>query len=321
MAEIPVFEKRFARVRQNVERVIHGKSDVVSMALICLFAEGHLLIEDVPGVAKTSLARAIADSIGGDFQRVQFTPDLLPSDVTGGQVPDPSTQEFRFREGPVFCNVLLSDEINRAAPKTQSALLQVMAERAVTAGRQTHPVKRPFVCVATQNPIDHQGTYPLPEAQLDRFMMRLPMGYPDEPAERRMLEQALTGETGDPLPPVLGIAEVTEMMDAVRVVHVGDALRDYLVRITRATRELQEKLPDTLRLGISPRGTIALAKAARVRAAGHGRAYTTPDDVKAVAIPVLNHRLLLTAQAEARGTTPHELLEEVLADVAVPRAR
>ncbi|MFC8849150.1 MULTISPECIES: AAA family ATPase [unclassified Micromonospora] len=311
------FQTRFDLVKRNIEQVIHGKSDVISMALVCLFAEGHLLIEDVPGLAKTSLAKAIAKSVGGDFKRVQFTPDLLPSDLIGGQILNRNTEAFSFHRGPVFCNVLLGDEINRASPKTQSALLQVMAERVVTVGLKDHPVGRPFICLATQNPLDHHGTYPLSEGLLDRFMMRLPMGYPDEQAEQTMLIQTLTDQTPDGLKPVLAIAEVKEMLTAARTVEVNGELRNYLVRIIHATRQLQRTRPEAVRLGISPRGTSALGLAARVHAASHGQRYVTPDDVQAVAVYTLGHRLLLTPEAEAAGTRTEELLAEILANVAV----
>lgn len=319
MTGIAVFQDRFNRVRREIERVIHGKSEVVSMALVCLFAQGHLLIEDVPGVAKTTLAKGIAAAIGGEFRRVQFTPDLLPSDVTGGLVFEPQNSKFSFHKGPVFCNVLLGDEINRASPKTQSALLQVMAEGEVTAGVETHRVEPPFVCIATQNPIDHQGTYPLPEAQLDRFMMRLRIGYPSQAYEERMLAQALADEREAVVSTVLTPPEVIKLMGAVRDVKVNDSLRKYIVRLVNATRQLPE-----VRLGISPRGTIALARAARVYAASRGQSYATPDDVKAVAVPVLNHRLLLSAEAEARGEpgeAQRKLVTDLLDTVPVPGIR
>lgn len=321
MTGVRVFQTRFDHVKHNVEQVIHGKSRTVSLALVCLFAEGHLLIEDVPGLAKTSLAKAIAKSIGGEFNRIQFTPDLLPSDLVGAQIFHRATEDFSFHRGPVFCNVLLGDEINRAAPKTQSALLQVMAERQVTVGLETALVHRPFICLATQNPLDHQGTYPLSEGLLDRFMMRLPMGYPDESAEEKIVKQELADQTPDALKPVLTLAEVREMLAAVREVAVSDELTGYVVRIIRATRDLRRTMRQVVRLGISPRGAIALGLAARVQAASRGQRYVTPDDVKDVAVPVLGHRLLLTGEAEAAGTDPEELVAEVLRDVAVTRPR
>lgn len=309
------FRDRFADLQGNVEKFIRGKPEVVRLALTCLFAQGHLLIEDVPGVAKTSLAKAIAGSIfGGGFQRIQFTPDLLPSDITGVEIFNPETRLFEFRAGPVFTHVLVADEINRASPKTQSALLQVMAESEVTIGLRTHRVRRPFFCVATQNPVEHQGTYLLPEAQLDRFLMRISIGYPAHHDEMAVVAQGVAGTQPDLSAPVMPIEEVMALIGIVRQVVVGDALRDYLVKIAAATRT-----NSAVRLGISPRGTIALAVAAQVVAATHGRPFATPDDVKAVALPVLEHRLLLTQEATMEGTTPEKVLQEILDAVPVPR--
>jgi MoxR-like ATPase len=309
------FRDWFEAIQANIERSVRGKPEVVRLALTCLFARGHLLIEDVPGVAKTSLAKAMASSIhGGRFRRIQFTPDLLPSDLTGVEVFNPDSRLFEFREGPVFAHVLLGDEINRASPKTQSALLQVMAEGEVTIGLVTHRVPEPFFCVATQNPVEHQGTYMLPEAQLDRFLMRISVGYPGHVAETDIVARAVNGDPRERVEPMLPIDEIGRLTRVVRQVSVGDALRDYLVTITSATRA-----DPAVRLGISPRGSIALAVAAQAVAASHGRAFATPDDVKAVAGPALEHRLLLTQDALVQGMTAEKVLQEVLDNVPVPR--
>jgi MoxR-like ATPase len=310
-----VFQQRFDRLAGNVEGFIRGKSETVRLALVCLMAEGHLLIEDVPGVAKTSLAKAVARSVrGATVHRVQFTPDLLPSDLTGVQVFDQVRGVFEFREGPVFAHLVVGDEINRASPKTQSALLEVMAERQVTVDGQTRPVPRPFLCVATQNPIEHQGTYPLPEAQLDRFMMRVRLGYPSVRDEVAVVADGIARRRPEQLEPVVGIEELRSMIDTVPDVHVAEPLQEYVVRLAVASRELPE-----VRLGVSPRGSIAVALCAQARAASLGRSYVTPDDVKAVAVPVLAHRLLLTPEASIQGRTAEELVQRILGKVPVPR--
>jgi MoxR-like ATPase len=308
------FRDDFELLRSNVETFIKGKSDVVRMALVCMFGGGHLLIEDVPGVAKTSLAKAIAESIdGGELRRIQFTPDLLPSDITGVEVFDPDGRNFRLRRGPVFANIVLGDEINRAAPRTQSALLQVMAERQVTIGLTTHRVPAPFFCVATQNPYDHRGTYPLPEAQLDRFLMRISVGYPALAEEMRVISQGVTGRGTESLSSVITIDRVAAMIEMVRSVHVSEALTRYIAQITWSTRS-----HPSLRLGISPRGSIALASAAMSHAAASGRSFAAPDDVKAVAGPVLEHRLVLTQDALMRDEAPDKITREVVDNVEVP---
>ncbi|GIJ49612.1 hypothetical protein Val02_64980 [Virgisporangium aliadipatigenens] len=309
------FKACFELLRFNIESFIKGKPEVVNMALTCLFAGGHLLIEDIPGVAKTSLAKAIAGSIeGGLFKRVQFTPDLLPSDITGVEIFDPDGREFRFREGPVFANIVLGDEINRAAPRTQSAMLQVMAENEVTISVRTHKVPNPFFCIATQNPADHRGTYPLPEAQLDRFLMRISIGYPSHADEMQVVSQGITGTTPELLHRVVGIAQVRSMIAFVRTVRVSSALTDYIVRITAGTRT-----HPAVRLGVSPRGSIAVAAAAQARAAAAGRSFATPDDVKAVARHVLAHRLILAQEALSSEEAADDILQKVIDDVAVPR--
>jgi MoxR-like ATPase len=279
-------------------------------------ASGHLLIEDVPGVAKTSMAKAIAASmVGGSFKRVQFTPDLLPSDVTGGQVFNLKDQAFEFVQGPVFCHVLLADEINRASPKTQSALLQAMAEGEVTAGRDTYRLEPPFLCMATQNPVEHHGTYPLPEAQLDRFMMRISMGgHPGPVAEKAILAWAVGGGHAVQLQPVLTVADVLDMMKVARSLHVGHALQSYIVEIIDRTRSNGD-----VQVGPSPRATIALAVAAQARAASLGRSFVSPDDVKALAVSVLAHRLVLTAEARVKKKSAASIVWDITGSVSVPR--
>ncbi|GAA1866348.1 AAA family ATPase [Actinomadura bangladeshensis] len=309
------FAQLFAALAGSVERVVRGKRDRVELALICLLAEGHLLVEDVPGVGKTTLARAMAASVEAKWARIQFTPDLLPSDITGVSIFNQGANAFEFHPGPIFANIAVADEINRGSPKTQSALLEVMEERRVTVEGAPHPVPRPFMVIATQNPVDMDGTYPLPEAQLDRFLMRISMGYPDHRAEVALLAGAPTGATLDRLPPVLGGEDLARAIDFAQRLHVAAPLHDYLVRVVAATREH----PD-LRLGASPRAGIALLRAARVRAAAAGRGYLVPEDVKALAVPVLAHRLIVAPEAELRGRTGAEVVGEVLQSVPTPQA-
>jgi MoxR-like ATPase len=308
----------FQAIVDNVERMIQGKSDAIRLAVSCLVAEGHLLIEDVPGVGKTSLAKALAASLGCAWQRIQFTPDLLPSDVTGVNVYSRANGSFEFRPGGVFANIVLGDEINRASPKTQSALLEAMQERQVTVDATTYALPSPFMVIATQNPIEHEGTYPLPESQLDRFLMRIPMGYPDRAAEIEMLERH--GGTGavsiEELQPVTTTERVEAMAAAARAVHVAPGLKGYLVDLADATRR-----HPSLALGISPRATLALQGAARARAASIGREYVVPDDVKALAGPVLEHRLVLTPEATIAGVSGSDVLAQVLDTVPVPAGR
>jgi MoxR-like ATPase len=310
------FGRLFSALLGNVERVIQGKREQVHLALVCLVAEGHLLIEDVPGVGKTSLAKAIAASIGGTCHRIQFTPDLLPSDVTGVSVWNRATDEFQFRPGGVFANVLLADEINRASPKTQSALLEAMEERQVTVDALTYRLPRPFMVIATQNPVELEGTYPLPEAQLDRFLMRLPMGYPAREAEAAILDsQGEPGTTVESLSPVASAAEVAEAATLVTSVHVSEDVRDYVLDVVAATR----RHPDLV-LGASPRGALALQRTARALAASFGRSYVVPDDVKRVIPSVLEHRLLLAPDAQLRGVTAGDVVRSIVNSVAVPGA-
>ncbi len=309
------FAHSFQAIHDNVELVIHGKSDVVRLALVCLLAEGHLLIEDVPGVGKTSLARALSSSIGATWHRIQFTPDLLPSDVTGVSIYNQASGRFEFKPGPVFASIVLADEINRASPKTQSALLEVMEEHHVTVDGEPHAVPRPFMVVATQNPVDMDGTYQLPEAQLDRFLIRISVGYPDLRSEVEILRAHRAGSGLDQLRPVVGADHVRTMIAVTNEVHVADSLHDYIVRLVAATRDV----PD-VRLGGSPRGSLALLRASRAAAAADGRNFLIPEDVRALAVPVLAHRLILTPEAEVRAVTAEQVVERALADQPVPRA-
>ncbi len=311
------FAELFGAVADNIARVIQGKPDVIELVLLCLISEGHLLVEDVPGVGKTSLAKALATSLDCTFGRMQFTPDLLPSDVVGVSVWDRSTSLFDFRPGPVFCNIVLGDEINRASPKTQSALLEAMAERQVTVDGVTYHLPPPFMVIATQNPIEHEGTYPLPESQLDRFLMRVSVGYPDREAEVSILDTHGGDDALERLGPVLTAGQVAGLVSAVRAVHVATPLRAYLVDLARATRD-----HPAVAVGMSPRATLALQRVARARAATEGRSYVVPDDVKALAVSVLSHRLLLSPEAQLQGLNAADVVEDVLNSVpisAVPR--
>ena len=301
------------RVLANVGRVIVGKADVVELALVALLCEGHLLIEDVPGIGKTTLARSLAASLGCSFRRIQFTPDLLPSDVTGISFFNQRKQEFEFRPGPVMTQVLLADEINRATPRTQSALLEAMQERQITVDGETRPLPRPFLVLATQNPIELEGTFPLPEAQIDRFLLRIRLGYPSEAEENELL---LRYQRRDPLPDLAAVttpAEVLASQAAVREVRVEPSVREYLVRVARATRE-----HPAVELGASPRGTLALHRACQALAAIRGRDFVVPDDVKALAPAVLTHRILIGPQTRLRGRRPEEVLAEIVDTVPVP---
>lgn len=305
----------FNAVLDNVGTVIKGKRDQVALALLAVFSEGHVLLEDVPGTGKTVLAKSIAVSFSGGWSRVQFTPDLLPADVTGGLVYDQSQGTFEFHRGPVFANVVLGDEINRASPKTQSALLQVMEERHITVGSDTHPVPRPFTVIATQNPVEQEGTYQLPEAQLDRFLMRMSLGYPDHDHEVDVLRSVAAGGIAERLEPVISTDDAKRMIHVANAVHLDDAMRSYIVRLCSASRSLPE-----LRLGVSTRGAIALMRVTRTLAAAQGRVFVTADDVKAIAHPVMAHRMLLTAEAELRHVDTEDLVDRLLGQVEVPDA-
>ncbi|WP_335931652.1 AAA family ATPase [Streptomyces sp. PTD5-9] len=303
------------RVRGSVESVIEGKPEVVRLALTVLLAEGHLLIEDVPGVGKTMLAKALARSVDCSVRRVQFTPDLLPSDITGVSVFDQRRRDFEFKPGAVFAQIVIGDEINRASPKTQSALLESMEERQVTIDGRTYELPEPFMVVATQNPVEMEGTYPLPEAQRDRFMARVSMGYPSVDAELRMLDTHGGTSPLDGLRPVAHAHEIAKLIEAVRTVHVSDPVRRYAVELVAATRDH----PD-LGLGASPRATLHLLRAARASAALAGRDYCLPDDVQSLAVAVLAHRLLPTAQAQLNRRTAEQIVREILGRTPVPAA-
>jgi MoxR-like ATPase len=304
------------RVRRAIETVVEGKQDVVRTAVTVLLAEGHLLVEDVPGVGKTMLAKALARSIDCSVKRIQFTPDLLPSDVTGVSVYNSGERDFEFKPGAVFANVVVGDEINRASPKTQSALLECMEERQVTVDGTTYPLEPPFIVVATQNPVEMEGTYPLPEAQRDRFMARVSMGYPSAQAELQMLDTHGAHDPLGELQPVADAAAVRRLVRIVRGVHASVAVRDYLVALVTATRTH----PD-LRLGASPRASLHLLRAARAHAALDGRDHVLPDDLQLLAVPVLAHRLLLTADAQLSRRSVPAVLDDVLGQVPVPAAR
>ena len=301
------------RIHDTVSHAIQGKPQAIGMALLTMLAHGHLLVEDVPGVGKTMLAKALAACVGGTMHRIQFTPDLLPSDVTGSSVFNMARREFEFRPGPVFANVVLADEINRSSPKTQSALLECMAEAQVSVDGSTHRLDDPFFVIATQNPIDMAGTYPLPEPQRDRFMARISIGYPDAEAEQEML--AAHSEKANPLAaePVVDLARMRQLTDYIAGVHASQAIRNYVVAVSQGTRE-----HPALALGASPRATIHLLRAARARAALAGRAFIVPDDVQALTEPVLAHRLILRPDAAAAGATEGDVLREVLRGIPVP---
>jgi MoxR-like ATPase len=304
------------RLQSTIETMIRGKSEQVRLAVSCLVAEGHLLIEDKPGTGKTSLAKAIAASIGGQVRRVQFTPDLLPSDITGVSVFNPVKGEFSFRAGPAFTNILIADEINRASPKTQAALLEVMEERQVTYDGISRQVPSPFMVVATQNPLDFQGTYPLPEVQLDRFAMKISLGYADRASELELMARHDNGSIIANIAPAFDTAGFRGVIAAARAVSVSAPLRDYVADILEATRTH----PD-LRLGVSTRGTLTLLAIARAYALSSGRSYVTPDDIKMLGEPVLSHRVAVTAEAEIDGVTGPDILRQILDRIPVPRAR
>jgi MoxR-like ATPase len=302
-----------ARIKASIEQVLVGKSDVIDLTLAALLSGGHLLIEDVPGIGKTTLARALAASLDCSFKRIQFTPDLMPSDITGIHFYNQKSGEFQFRPGPIIAQVVLADEINRATPRTQSALLEAMAERQLTIDEVTILLPAPFMVVATQNPIELEGTFPLPEAQLDRFLLRLRLGYPQEDQEEEMLQRFETAEPLAHLEPVALAQEVLEYQALVRQVYVAPVLRNYLVKVVQATR----RHPD-LDLGASPRASMGLYRCSQALAALRGRNYVTPDEVKALAPLALSHRVILKAQARLREHTTESVINEILAQIPVP---
>jgi MoxR-like ATPase len=304
------------RVATAVESVIEGKAEAVRLALTVLLAEGHVLIEDVPGVGKTMLAKALARSTDCSVRRIQFTPDLLPSDITGVSAYNQERREFEFKPGPVFANIVVGDEINRASPKTQSALLECMEERQVTVDGTTYPLAPPFMVIATQNPIEMEGTYPLPEAQRDRFTARISMGYPSAESELAMLDAHGSSSPLEALEPVARAEDMRELTAAVRKVHVADALKQYVIKLVTATRSAPE-----LRLGASPRATLHLLRASRARAALDGRDFVIPDDVQALALPVLAHRLLPSAEALVARQLPEQVLAAIVGQVPLPQFR
>ncbi|MEZ0579863.1 AAA family ATPase [Nocardioides sp. MH1] len=310
------FADTFDKLTDNIGRALLGKTDVIRLTLVCMLAEGHLLLEDAPGTGKTALARAIAATVRGSHNRIQFTPDLLPSDITGVTMYDQNTGTWNFHKGPVFASIVLADEINRASPKTQSALLEVMEESRVTVDGVRHEVGRPFMVIATQNPIEQAGTYKLPEAQLDRFLIKASVGYPDRAAARQILAGSANPDRTQTLQAMVSTEAVAQMIDLVKDNHVDEAVLDYVQQLSEATRDDHETT-----LGVSTRGSIALVRAARVLAAAQGRHYVTPDDVKALAGPVWAHRLALSAEAEFAGSTPAQVMGRVLNAIPAPQLR
>ncbi|WP_395653841.1 AAA family ATPase [Phycicoccus elongatus] len=310
------FTDTFGAMVANVDKAVLGKEHVIRLALTCMLSEGHLLLEDFPGTGKTQLARALSSTVQGSNSRIQFTPDLLPSDVTGVTIYDPNEKKFEFHKGPIFATIVLADEINRASPKTQSALLEVMEEGKVTVDGVRHEVGEPFMVIATQNPIEQAGTYRLPEAQLDRFLMKTSLGYPDHDATVRVLRDAKTRDRTAALSPVVTASVITDMAALADEVHVDDAILDYLSRIAEETRRHV-----SIRLGLSVRGCLAFIRCAKTWAISQGRNHVIPDDIKLLAQPVLNHRLLITPEAQFAGITVDQVIGQILGEVSPPTER
>jgi MoxR-like ATPase len=311
--QVQQIQQAAVKIKENVELVIVGKSEVVELAIVALLCEGHLLLEDVPGLGKTVLAKSLAKSLGCSFRRIQCTPDLLPSDITGTYIFNQKTVDFEYRPGPVMSQVVLADEINRATPRTQSALLEAMQERQVTTEGETRPLPRPFLVMATQNPIELEGTFPLPEAQLDRFLMKIQIGYPSEKDDRTILSRFRTDDPLEELESVITAAALIKMQKIVREVHVARDVEDYIIRLVHATRQ-----HPSVELGASPRAMLALYNAAQALAAIRGRAYVTPDDIKYLMTPVLIHRIIPKSESRLRGQKAEQTLKEISDSVAVP---
>ncbi|HEX7398097.1 MAG TPA: MoxR family ATPase, partial [Propionibacteriaceae bacterium] len=310
------FSDTFASIVRNIERVILGKTEAIRLSVTCMLAEGHLLLEDFPGTGKTTLARSIAQTVQGNHSRIQFTPDLLPSDVTGVTIFDQQSSSFEFHQGPIFAVIVLADEINRASPKTQSALLEVMEEHRVTVDGVSYEVGTPFMVIATQNPIEQAGTYRLPEAQLDRFLMKTTLGYPDRQTSLRILTTGGSRPQSAALAPIITTAAIAEMSQLGQSVHVEPSVLDYIARLVEATRTAEH-----VRLGVSIRGALAIARSARVWAASLGRHYVVPDDVKILAIPCLAHRILLDPESEFNGITAIDVMVRIISEVLPPTER
>lgn len=308
-----IYNEKIERVITNINKVMIGKEDVATLSLVALLAQGHVLLEDVPGVGKTMLVRTLAKSLDCDFRRIQFTPDLLPSDVTGVSIYNPKELEFEFRGGPIFGNIILADEINRTSPKTQSSLLEAMEEKNVTIDGKTKPLKQPFFVMATQNPIEYEGTYPLPEAQLDRFILKLKMGYPTFTEELEMLERTSSNHPIESIEAVIDRDQLVEIQEEVKDVYIDRNVQQYIINLVTRTRE-----NDAIYLGVSPRGSIALMKAAKAYAYIYGRDYVLPDDVKYLAPFVLSHRIILTSEARYEGVTNSNIIAAIVKTTHIP---
>jgi MoxR-like ATPase len=311
--QVRAAREKVGQIRDQIERVIVGKRAVIDRLLTAMLAEGHVLIEDVPGIGKTKLARSISAAIGGSFHRIQFTPDLLPGDVTGSLIYNQSNASFQCHEGPIFSNIVLADEINRAGPRTQSALLEAMEERQVTVDVETRPLPRPFLVIATQNPVELEGTFPLPEAQLDRFFLGTGIGYPERDDERDMLRRFRGDDPLEAISSVVSPEEIGAMIELARSIYIGEAVEDYILDIVNATRTNQE-----IELGASPRSTLALARSGQAHALMEGRDFVIPDDIRAMAASVLTHRILPSARVELRGRTKRDIIEALINDIPVP---